>query len=344
MAHEVESMFFLGATPWHRLGTKIERALNVSEALKESGCDWNVRKIPLVTVPYTIPDGSVFGGQVVDSHAIIRETDGSVLGVVGPRWEPLQNSEAFNFFNPFVESGACSFETAGSLCLGKKVWILAKLNSANSVVTPGDEVAKYLLLSNAHDGSQAIRVGYTPVRVVCANTLAMAQKSEASQLIRVYHTKSAPVTMDLVQKAINTANQDFEANAELFRKLANSDCNQDDLRKYVHLVFYAKENLETMTDRQKANLSDLQDKLIQNFESGIGSEMSKGTWWGAYNSLTEYFTHDKSFGEDNRKLLDANLNSLWFGTVAEKNRNALNLAVKLAQPRIQVPALALPSP
>lgn len=332
----VESMFFMGATPWHQLGKKVERALTVKEAIDEAGLNWPVRKIPLVTVPYQIPDGSTFGGQVVDHFAIIRDSDGSVLGVVGPRWEPLQNVDAFEWFNPFVKEGLCTFETAGSLCEGRKVWILAKLNRPDSEIIPGDQVAKYLLLSNSHDGSQAIRVGYTPVRVVCANTLAMAHRDQASQLLRVYHTKSTKITLELIQKAVNVANEEFEATADVYRKLAASDACQDDVRKYVHQVFYPKETLEQLSDRQKNNLSDLQDKIIANFENGIGADMSRGTWWGCYNALTEYFTHDKSFGEDDKAKLDMNLNSLWFGTTADKNKEALRIASELAQPRIQL--------
>jgi phage/plasmid-like protein (TIGR03299 family) len=97
---------------------------------------------------------------------------------------PLQNDQAFQFFDPFVSSGLVTLETAGSLREGKRVWILARIAENSDVGIVGDDIVrKYLLLSNSHDGTTAVRVGFTPIRVVCANTLAMAVRNGQSQLI-----------------------------------------------------------------------------------------------------------------------------------------------------------------
>ena len=112
-----------------------------------------------------------------------------MLGVVGPRYTILQNQDAFKWFQPFLEAKEAALHTAGSLRGGSRIWVLAKLNREPLVIAQGDEVEKYLLLSHSHDGSLAVRVGFTPIRVVCQNTLSMAHNADASKLIRFKHTK-----------------------------------------------------------------------------------------------------------------------------------------------------------
>jgi phage/plasmid-like protein (TIGR03299 family) len=174
MAHAVEQMMFVGATPWHGLGNQLDEAPTISEAITAAGLDWEVGLKDLFTGE----------GTPVPARATYRKTDNSILGVVGPRYTPLQNSDAFDWFQPFLDANECQLHTAGSLHSGQKVWVLAQLNRDNSEIVKGDEVSKFILLSNSHDGTTAIRVGYTPIRVVCANTMAMAHsKGSGSQLI-----------------------------------------------------------------------------------------------------------------------------------------------------------------
>ena len=182
MAANVESMFYTGAEPWHGLGEKLEDAPTISEAIEKSGLDWEVGVKDLVTKD---------GMQDVPAKATYRKTDGAILGVVGPRYVPLQNKDAFEWFQPFVDAGECSLHTGGSLSGGQKVWALAQLNRDPSEIVKGDEVQKFILLSNSHDGTTAIRVGYTPIRVVCVNTLAFAHEHKQSNLLRIRHTRSA---------------------------------------------------------------------------------------------------------------------------------------------------------
>src|SRR5262249_54293695 len=149
------------------------------EGIKQAGLDWPVELRPLFTAE----------GKKAPAFAAVRTDKGSILGVVGEKYRPLQNAEAFKWFQPFLDAGQASLETAGSLAEGKKVWVLAKLNRSPVVIGSGDEVEKFLLLSNGHDGSLAVRVGFTPIRVVCANTLGMAHCGGESQLIRLKHSR-----------------------------------------------------------------------------------------------------------------------------------------------------------
>jgi len=226
MPANVESMFYTGATPWHGLGEKLEDAPTISEAIEASGLDWEVGTKDLVTKD----------GVDVPARATYRKSDGSILGVVGPRYVPLQNKDAFEWFQPFIDAGECSLHTGGSLSNGQKVWALAQLNRDPSEIVAGDEVQKFILLSNSHDGTTAIRVGYTPIRVVCVNTLAFAHKHNDSQLLRIRHTRSAATNLDNVRDIMDNINMQFEATAEQFRFLASRDFNQNDVKRLLMMT------------------------------------------------------------------------------------------------------------
>ncbi len=162
MAANVESMFYVRETPWHGLGTRVEEALSSKEALHYSGLDWRVRQEDLMTVEHYPIHGF---------RANIRNDNHTVLGVVSDRYRVVQNEEAFAFTDNLLGEGV-TYETAGSLCGGKRVWLLARLPEPYQLL--GEEVTPYLVFTNSHDGSGAIRVAATPVRVVCNNTLNLA--------------------------------------------------------------------------------------------------------------------------------------------------------------------------
>src|SRR5215469_1870570 len=174
MAHEVESMAYYGQVLWHRLGTTREEAdlYDWPNASRKAGLDWEVELVPLVTADTQAQ---------VTLRAVRRTSDARVLGEVGPRYALLQNQDAFAWFQPFLDAREAALHTAGSLRSSSRIWVLAKLNRDPLVIAEGDEVEKYILLSHGHDGSLAIRCGFTPIRVVCANTLAMAHGSNAGK-------------------------------------------------------------------------------------------------------------------------------------------------------------------
>ena len=307
MAHEIETMFFKGETPWHGLGVQVNHALTSDEAIKQAGLDWGVRKVSLMTA-----DGS---NLPVDHVGIQRVTDNSILGVVGPRFEPLQNSEAFKFFDPFIDANLATYETAGSLREGKRIWILAAINNTPIEVKDGDIVKKYVLLSNSHDGSMAVRVGFTPIRVVCANTLKLSHDNAASKLLRIRHSKSVKDNLIKIQEIMNIANASFEATAEQYRRMANTNINSQDLEEYVKVVFGSRDSKQ---------FDNLKSKVVNLFENGKGAEFHRGTVWGAYNAVTEYLGYEAGRSQDNR------LNSLWFGPNDNINTTAFVEAIKLA--------------
>jgi phage/plasmid-like protein (TIGR03299 family) len=313
MPHEVETMAYFGATPWHGLGTALtnDDLYDWQKACEKSGLAWDVELVPLV-----IADTQA----KVDHRAVRRKSDGRILGTVGPRFCTLQNKDAFQWFQPFLDAKEAALHTAGSLRQGSRVWVLAKLNRDPLVIAQGDQVEKYLLLSHGHDGSLAVRVGFTPVRVVCANTLAMAHGSDASKLIRCKHTKDLRQNLENIREVMDTANQQFEATAEQYRLLARKSINQTDLRKYVRRV------LKVEDDQPSTRTKNVMDEIIGLCESGRGNTLPSvsGTYWSAYNGVTEWLSYQRGHSQENR------VNSLWFGPSAETNRQALEIALDMA--------------
>lgn len=296
MAHKVEKMVFAGATPWHGLGTEINQETSFWDSFELAGLDWEVDTKPLFTGD----------GEKVSHRAAYRVSDGRILGIVGKRWTPLQNRDAFEIFEPLVDAGEMVIHTAGSLRNGERIWALCQLNQDNSEIVAGDEVAKFVLLSNGHDGKLAVHFGFTPIRVVCANTEALARGSKASKLVRVRHSRFVKQNVQDLRNVMNFANQEFEATAEQYRYLASKGINSEDLDKYIKIVLgIGEKSADEMTTRSKNIVSSIEDL----FEGGRGSDIAgvRGTYWGAYNAVTEYLNYSKGRTANNR------MDSVWFG-------------------------------
>ena len=311
MAHLVESMMYVGNTPWHELGTPIpdDKKISVREAIVAAKLDWQVELRHLFT------DNSGGGKSgILDHFAVCRTSDNAFLGIVGPDYVPLQNEEALKWFQPFLNAEEATLETAGSLKGGRQVWALAKIRDGNMDVGKKDSVAHYILLSNSHDGSVAVRVGFTPIRVVCNNTLTMAHDSEASKLLRVRHTSNLHENLELIREIMNVARKEFSATVEQYRHLQKRDIDTNGLEKYVRVIF-------SLPDKGGR---DLIPNIIYLFENGRGSQEAGKTYWGAYNAVTEYLNYFRGKTQDNT------LSSLWFGEATHINRQALSVALDMA--------------
>lgn len=182
MPANVETMFYTRVAPWHGLGTRVESAVSSEEALQVSGLNWRVEQRPILS------DGNpIFGYK-----ANIRDTDKKVLGVVTDRYRVVQNAEAFAFTDALLGEGV-KYETAGSLQEGRKIWLLAKL--PDKYIIEGEQIDPYLVFSSSHDGSGAIKVAMTPIRVVCQNTLNLALSS-ARRMWSTIHVGDLATKMD----------------------------------------------------------------------------------------------------------------------------------------------------
>lgn len=315
MAHEVETMMYAGDEPWHGLGTKVDEHISIDDAIIAAGLDWEVKSHPLYWKTSYNPDDLYLAD---DNYVQVRMSDKKILGLTKAGYTPLQNREAFGFFQEFLDEGECTLHTAGSLKGGKVVWVLAKINGARVDVGDDDKVDAYALLSNSHDGSLAVRAGFTPIRIVCANTMDFALSAESgSKLVSIKHTKNMHSSLDLLRSSMDMARQEFLATADTYIRLAESDCSTEDVRKMVQVVM-------GINDTQVIKGNSTLSQIITNFHTGRGAELdtAKGTWWGAYNALTEYTSHHYGNSADSR------LHSNWFGANKSKNAKALSYCME----------------
>lgn len=311
MAHELEfdgnaaRMFFVGDEfPWHGLGKQLDTPPTIEEGITCAGLDWTVDRKRLII------EGT---GRQAPAYATVRRTDGNILGVVGMEYEPVQNLDAFKWFQPWLDSKQVTLETAGSLKEGRHIWVLARINRDPIEVVKGDPIIRYILLSNSHDGSRMVRAGFTATRCVCWNTVEAALSAKSSKLLKVRHTKNADEALKNIQETMNLADRNFEASIEQMRAMARKGVTKATIKEYVTRVFRPKpitaDENEEMTDAQEERCDRIVGKILPLFEKGRGNDMPevKGSLWAAYNGITEYLTWERGRNADNR------LTNLWFG-------------------------------
>lgn len=332
MAHQFETGFFADATPaWHGLGTVVEgQVTNTQEAIKLAGLDWNVvKRQHSVELPGSIDEATgkpeMLQSKVPDSYGIYRESDNSYLGHVGARYTPLQNRDAFDWFEPFLHDGNVYIETAGSLKAGRVIWILARLKGTEGDVVSGDTVQQRLLLSNSHDGSVSAAAAFTNTRVVCANTLAIAtgEYLRSGNFMRFKHTANLKDKLAEAQHSINLARRNFTESLDIYKELANREMTVANFRETLETMF-AKDLAKKDSDDKPFTLDtfDPTSKILRNLEATPDLQVKgvRGTAWGAYNAITKFYTHDsRSRSQDNR------LNGLWFGDAKNQIEKAQDL-------------------
>lgn len=324
MAHHIygnDNMLAVGQAPWHGLGvTMATPPASAAEALQIAGLNWEVKKEPLYTgdgtrVVIAGPANTKKNGE----YGVIRRQDNQdMLGVVGPGYVPLQNADMGELFQPLIADGSVSIETCGSLFNGRRVWMLARFGQ-NEVIEAGDEIAKYLLLAHGHDGTFAVRFGFTPIRVVCYNTLSAASQSEESRLMRCLHTSGLADNLTVLRNAMQLGEQVFSLTAEQYRKLQRTGCNHSDLREYARIVIEAAEDSKEWTAADAKKIA----AIVENAKFGRGNSGALN-WWSAYNGVTEFICHQAGRKQDNR------LDSAWFGDGKAVSSRALSQAITMS--------------
>lgn len=294
MAHHFESGFLVGEPAWHGLGTVLKDPPTTREGLVQAGLDWDVQELPVFVEP---PEIQALEAQLpcLDHKAIVRTSDSRVLGVVGKDYRVLQNHEAFSFFDPFLQDGACTLESAGSLKGGRRVWVLAKIKDLAADVQVNDAVRAFFLLSFAHDGSAAVGVRFTPVRVVCWNTLSAAEADD-TRAIRLRHTKGLHGALKAVQASINVARRSFSLSIEAYRRLASFGVNAATLKLYFKSVLKSPvdqlieeaERCSTVEPEKEPRALPVLEEI---FETAPGQQLAGKNLWGAYNAVTFWVDH-----------------------------------------------------
>jgi phage/plasmid-like protein (TIGR03299 family) len=321
MAHNVETMFSVRKMPWHRLGKILDNPPTSKEAIVEAGLDWKV-ELKEIAWKHVTSGGNENYTDIPNRRCLVRKTDNKPLALVSGQYEPLQNRDAFKWFDGIVKNGKATYETAGSLQGGKKIWVLAKLNDGMEIVK-GDNVRRYLLLANGHDGKTSILVQPTPIRVVCENTL---NASLGAGLVNsIWHQGDIKRKMDRVKRALGLAEQEFDKKKETYMEMARFAVNDIKIGTYVHsLIPNANEEA---TDRVKRSVTVAQERIWDLHETGQGTDIPgvRGTMWGLYNAAIEYGDYDMP-----KKVRDLG-NYQLFGQGAQFKKRAFDKALELME-------------
>lgn len=273
--HEVETMFSARLTPWHELGVITDRELTATEALTTAGLDWQVDKMPV----YALTELGF--SEIADKRAVVRNTDSSVLGVVGTDYEPIQNHTMFRWVETLLDTDEALFTTAGSLRGGRIVFACLELKQ--KIQIPGDTVFPYFVIASSHDGSSSFRGFKTNVRVVCKNTLDMAESRKSTQWT-IRHTQLADFRLDSARRMLGLViaqNDEFSQMAHRMIEQTVTDATFEYVRDKV--LPMPKEP----TDRIRDNVV-LERSKVNRIYGGQTIGQFRGTVWGALNAFNEY--------------------------------------------------------
>lgn len=299
-------------SPFDGVSKATDGTHTAAQVMERSGLNWRVQERRLVTED----------GLAIDSHkALLRSDNRMILGVVGNGYEPLQNAEAFSFADSLVDTGRMEYLSAGQFSDGKRIFIQCKLNDKDggsglglTEITPGDTVQPYFLLANGHDGSLAVRVMLTSIRVICQNTFAAAiskdgKKRETSSSIK--HTKNLQERLEATKSLFAWAGETFGEFVTTARILTKKQVGGDQiLKNFFRTVF----DVEGTAEDFSTQIKNREERLLELFQIGHGnSEKSvRGSYWAAANAVTQYLTHesrtavkgaDEKMGPDEKLIL-----------------------------------------
>jgi phage/plasmid-like protein (TIGR03299 family) len=338
--------FTAGEPAWHGLGINVANAVTARQAIILAHLDWTVEKRKLFA--HWGGDGASL--EVPNWFATMRTDTNAVLGVVSDQYRVLQNVDAFTFMDEAISEGAAMWETAGALNDGRRVWMLARIPQSVKAMK-GDEVNPYALLCSSHDGSLAVHIKPTTVRVVCNNTLTLAlSKWEAKSLV-IRHTQSLKGKMALARHHLGVIGQKvgtFEKQAQALAKVSMKGTevtsyvekffptkmkpNFSDGAALLNQIVSAKQNNSNVvsdllaghyaeTERIAKRNQGILDQIITNYEN----DPARGTAWGAYNAVSRYADHQKKY-----ESADTRLNSAWFGAGNDLKQEAYAAALALS--------------
>lgn len=317
MSAGIEQMAYRGETPWHGLGNRIIGTVTLEEFQRQAGLNFTVSKQPM----FIAQGGDTTNLRSTEQCALVRDDSNAILSYVPNDWNTLQNSEAFDFFREFIESGEMEMHTAGSLFGGKRTWALAKTNETFRLRfgNKEDVIENFLLFSNPHIYGYTITVDMTAIRVVCANTLALALKKASANLVRVSH--KVEFDPDVVKTTLFAASKEFKEYRERSEFLASKKAKADQIQEYFNEVFptYSKKADNDNAGSRNAKIA------LETMASQPGAELGEGTWWQPFNAVTYLMDHKLGRRQEDR------LNNVWFGQMKEKKITALNKALDYAK-------------
>ena len=275
MAANVESMFYVRETPWHGLGTKVKEAPASNDALILAGLNWQVLQEPIFTA----------ASEPIEGYKVnVRDSDRKALGVVTDRYKVIQNNEAFAFTDELLGEGV-RYETAGSLQGGKKVWLLAHM--PREYIISGEQISPYLVFSNTHDGSGAIKVALTPIRVVCQNTLNLAL-AKANRCWSMIHTGDIHEKMQEARDTLLRAEYYMQELGQEFENLRMKKLSDRQVMEYIEILLPLEGN---STPQQTKNIRKLrEDMKMRYFDAPDLQHVGKNAY-RFVNAVSDFATH-----------------------------------------------------
>jgi phage/plasmid-like protein (TIGR03299 family) len=341
MAHNINfnentdkhSFFTVKENAWHGLGQVVDHYPTSKEAIVHAGLDYQVEKANLSAG--IIADKGQKENQTVPVpgyFATMRMDNNAVLGVVGKEYQIVQNRDAFTFFDSIVGGDGIMYETAGGLGKGERIFITAKLPGYIKVGN-NDLIEKYLFLTTSHDGSGSITAAFTPVRIVCANTLNAALK-DMTNVVKIRHTSNATERLRTAHKVMGIASRFSDEVGQTFNQWAKKPITDQQLRRLIEVAMAPnKEVLGNLKDGKVNALStqfvniveDVYEYALSNPTQQLPTTM--GTVFGAYNAVTGYFQNVRNFQDDEAKLKSIILG----GTAQIRSQTAFNLCSDFAQ-------------
>jgi phage/plasmid-like protein (TIGR03299 family) len=321
-------MFYIKAEgkPWHGLGTELQGQATAKEAIEAAKLDYTVEKCPLIA---TVPEkGKPVQVNVPGRYvAAVRTDTKDVLGIVGDGYKVVQNVEAFDFFDTVVGEGQAIYNSAGALDNGSRIWLMAKLPK-DMVIAREDIVEKYLILANSHDGTSALKLFFSPVRVVCHNTLTEALK-DAKGGISIRHSGDITGKTNEARKVLGISIKWYNEFEELCKQLVKVQMTKGKAEGYFDKMLYG----ETIDEKKEESmvLKNRKDDYMYLFEHGKGNDLPsvKGSAWCALNAITEYHDHYKVIKNETEDPTNR-LKSIWFGNAAHIKGKAFEGILQVA--------------
>ena len=337
MAHQISEIWvngnrlaeamFAKQPAWHGLGTVLDYAPTSEEAIKVAHLDWTVSKRRLT---WHLPDGST--GKVKSYFSMNRDDNNMVLGIVGSRYTPHQNSEGFKFLDKLLMDGKIRYEAAFALKGGRQVVLLARMPEVDSI-TEDDKCLRYICFAMSHDGSMGIFILPTSVRVVCANTLAMALESELKAHVK--HTEGKDDRLEKIGEWLSQYNEKFTLFRDHAQVIATRQYTEKQSQDYMATLFPPPK--DDASTRVKNNYKELRKSLIASYNDASNQLPSvKGTWWQMYNTVSFHLDHNGNYkassdAENPEQVRRENrFVDLLKGDASKLKRRAFELACEMA--------------
>lgn len=326
MPADVETMAYVGETPWHSLGNKVHHGVSIERMMIEAGLEWEVHTRPVLFQPFSglgdptaLTETERLKGRELwrdTKHRVMfRNSDNHVLDIVGPEYIPVQNSQVLEFFREYVDAGDMELETAGSLQQGRYVWALAKMK-AGFTLLGDDKVDGYIFLANPHQYGKGYIVKFTTVRIVCSNTLMMALGGGGAEF-KMWHTREFNKELqDEAKRRLGIARERLESFHEDADELARRHMSVEQATAAIARVFAPKLEKEPL-EKQSPTVKRIID-LYNGRAYGANLVSSNGTAWGVLNAATQYLDHE--YG----KSADARITNAWLGEGDTKKRRLLS--------------------